>query len=350
MVATIVLGFVHGWIRFGLTDWALYNRLIGLGFILCYLLTGALATATAGALGTKTLVRGFAVACATAVFAQWLAEFFLDADSMATFEWYAWEFSGLIGNRNAFATALVLALAVSVPNGGLWVGRSGRLIHALVLGLVGWGIYLSASRAGALALFALLIFLVSIPSCRRQLRLLLGGGIAVGIVFLLVDILADAILGRNVGTSLGAAVNEFKMLTDIQSDRIASLLGGLRMWLDHPVFGAGLGAFMNEHVGKTGAPLVIHNGFLWLLAEFGVIGFATFLAMPGLITIQILRTRRWRDDWANVAAMGCIITLGVMSLTHDVAYQRPYWLLVGAFIACPGLLTAVLKRGSQASA
>ncbi len=349
MIATIVLGFIHGWIRFGVTDWALYNRLVGLGIVLCYLLTGALATASAGGLGTKTLARGFAVACATTVFAQWLAAFVLDADAMATIGWYSWQFSGMLGNRNAFALALVLALAVSVPNAGLWVGRGGMVIHTLVLGLIAWGIYLSGSRAGAVALIALLIFLLLIPSCRKPLWRLPAGSIAIGIVFLLVDAICDAILGMNVGTSLGAAAHEFKSLTVVQSDRMASLTAGLHMWFDDPIIGAGLGAFMHEQITQTGTPLVIHNSFLWLLAEFGVVGFVTFLVVPGLIVAQILRMPRWTDDWSNVAALGCIVVLTVISLSHEVAYQRPFWLLVGMLIACPGVLTTTFRRARPAS-
>jgi O-antigen ligase len=342
MIATIVLGFIHGWIRFGVTDWALYNRLVGLGIVLCYLLTGALATASASGLGAKILARGFAVACAMIVFAQWLAAFFLDADAMATIGWYSWQFSGMLGNRNAFATALVLALAVGVTNSGLWAGRGGAIIHALVLGLIAWGIYLSGSRAGAMALIALLVFLLFIPSCRKHLWRLPAGSVAIGIVFLFVD-------AMNVGTSLGAAAHEFKLLTDVQSDRVASLMGGLHMWMDHPIIGAGLGAFMHEQITQTGTPLVIHNSYLWLLAEFGVVGFVTFLALPGLIVAQTLRMPRWTDDWPSVSVLGCIVVLATISLSHDVAYQRPFWLLVGMLIARPGVLTATFRRARPAS-
>jgi O-antigen ligase len=344
MAATLIFGFFHGWIRFGLTDWALYNRLVGLGIVLCYLLTGALATASAGSFGTRTLVRALIVSCATIVFAEWLATFFLDSDAMVATGWFWWQFSGLLGNRNAFALVLLLALAVGATNVTLWQGRRGAMLNALILGLLAWGVYLSGSRAGAMAGIALLVFLFVIPLCRKRLWRPAAGAAVVAAAFWLGDAIFKAINGTAGGTSFGSAVRTLGRFADVQSDRMASLVGGLQMWLDHPVFGGGLGAFMHDQLAETGIPLVIHNSFLWLLAEFGVIGFVAFLAAPGLIVVRTLRTPRWVTDWPSVAAMACIVVLAVVSLTHDVAYQRVFWLLIGALVARPGALKAAQKR------
>jgi hypothetical protein len=74
-----------------------------------------------------------------------------------------------------------------------------------------------------------------------------------------------------------------------------------RSALDHPVFGAGLGAFRNQMIlTLDGLPLVIHSTAVWLLAELGIVGFLIFAESftPG-----------------------------------DMLYQRTFWLLIGAALA-----------------
>src|SRR6185295_11755407 len=53
-------------------------------------------------------------------------------------------------------------------------------------------------------------------------------------------------------------------------DRMASLRAGWAMFIDHPILGSGLGAFLQEYKSTSGAPLVIHSTPLWLLAETGI--------------------------------------------------------------------------------
>lgn len=344
MAATVILGFFHGWLRFGLTDWALYNRLAGMGIVLCYLLTGALATAAAGNFGTRTLVRALVIAGAAIVIAQWIASLSVDPKALAPVGWYSWQFSGLLGNRNAFALALVLVVAVAASGVELWPGRRGAVLHALALGFLSWGVYLSSSRTGAIAAATLLIFLIAIPRCRKHLVRLAAGAAVVAGLFALGDAVAALVRGPDAAAKFGSAVQALGRFAAVQSDRMTSLLDGYQMWLEHPIIGGGLGAFMRDQLERTGVPLVIHNSYLWLLAEFGVVGLIAFLAAPGLIIVRTLRKPRWTSDWPSVAAIACILVLAVVSLSHDVAYQRVYWLLIGALIACPGALKAALRR------
>lgn len=344
LVATVVLGFFHGWIRFGLTDWALYNRLVGLGIVLAYLLTGALATASAGSFGTRTMVRALAIACITVVFAQWVGSYVLDREATAAIGWHSFQFSGLLGNRNAFATTLLLVLAVAATGTELWRGRRGVALHALTLGLLSWGVYLSGSRGVTLAAIALLVFLALIPQCRKPLLRAVVGAAVVAVVFFLSDAVADLVRDPTKGMEFGWALRMVDRYGIVQTGRMESLSGGLQLWLEHPMIGGGLGAFMHDWITKTGSPLVIHNSFIWMLAEFGVIGLITFLAAPGLIVARTLMTPRWTKDWPSVAALACILVLIVVSLTHDVAYQRVFWLLIGALVARPGALKFALKQ------
>ena len=65
-------------------------------------------------------------------------------------------------------------------------------------------------------------------------------------------------------------------------ERLISILGGLKLFLEYPAFGAGLGAFRNQMIFVSSSqPLLIHSTALWLLAELGMIGLLAF-AVPAI--------------------------------------------------------------------
>ncbi len=50
-------------------------------------------------------------------------------------------------------------------------------------------------------------------------------------------------------------------------ERLLTIAGGLKLFVENPLFGAGLGAFSLQTLATHGKPLVIHSTALWLLAE-----------------------------------------------------------------------------------
>ena len=66
---------------------------------------------------------------------------------------------------------------------------------------------------------------------------------------------------------------------------------GLKMFLAHPLFGAGLGAFVESVARMQEPPLLIHSTPLWLLAETGIFGFGAFAAPFVLLLRGALRQR-----------------------------------------------------------
>jgi hypothetical protein len=73
---------------------------------------------------------------------------------------------------------------------------------------------------------------------------------------------------------------------------------------------------------------LIHSTSVWLLAELGIIGFATF-ATPAAYALAVELRRRRADSAGQLIAL-CLVALGVMSLPADMLYQRTFWLLFGA--------------------
>jgi hypothetical protein len=108
-------------------------------------------------------------------------------------------------------------------------------------------------------------------------------------------------------------------------ERLVSIIGGLNLFWDHPVFGAGLGAFRNQMIlTLDGLPLVIHSTAVWLLAELGIVGFLIFavsfthiffkewksapsirLLLSSFCALAVLRSCRDRATCFTSAHSGC---------------------------------------------
>ena len=72
-------------------------------------------------------------------------------------------------------------------------------------------------------------------------------------------------------------------------ERIASLQGALKIFLDHPIFGGGLGLFVAERLRQFGKTLVIHSTPLWLLAETGIVGLFVVATLFARVLISEFR-------------------------------------------------------------
>ncbi len=104
------------------------------------------------------------------------------------------------------------------------------------------------------------------------------------------------------------------------------------MFWDHPVFGAGLGAFRNQLIPTLeGLPLLIHSTAVWLLAELGIVGFLVF-AVPFMYVFF----KEWKYapiDQTSAFIVLCLAGFAVMSGPGDMLYQRTFWFLIGAALA-----------------
>ena len=348
LAAAVAAAFLIGFARFGLTEWALVNRLTGTGVAFCFLLSGAFLTLSAGEAGVRRLVRALAVTLALIVAVEFTVR-------LAGFrpESLAWDFPtpvGFLANRNAWAFMLCAALgaylAIENPRGArLWLAA-----------LLATAVILTASRAGFVALGAMLAYLAIV---RRVEAVQMVAATAVTFVSIgVIEIAAPlvwahvsalGVVGAPSGGGASASIASAKVATvlqhfdEIEPDRWASLIGGWRLFLEHPIFGAGLGAFMHEQIQSTGQPLVIHSTFLWLLAEFGVLGALMFLAPAILIMRQVFTDREWRDSPNAQALVAVFLVAGAFGLAHDMAYQRIVWLMIGMFAARPAGLRSMLR-------
>jgi uncharacterized membrane protein YbhN (UPF0104 family) len=330
-LAAVGVGFLIGWHRHGLTDWALYNRLLGAAVLAAYLYCGASAVALGGHAGRQALVRAYILGVATILVAEWAIRTIAPIVGQTLRSAEIHHYLGFVKNANAFNVQILVALALLLSGLPKWRETHPQLFAGLG-GILLTGVFYVNSRGGFGVAAILLGFLLTTRSFR--LLPLLGATACVLAVSLLPALWGapgPAILPFGLGAA-GAS------LAEVMAARAANLGEALRLWLDHPILGSGLGAFVADHIRTSGVPQVINSTYLWLLAELGIVGFAAFLAVPLMVLRAVLHDRNWRSDPVAVATIGCLIVLSATSLLHDIAYRRSLWLIMGALLARPNVL------------
>jgi hypothetical protein len=158
--ALIFVGFLIGWMKVGLTFWALNGRVVGWFIILGYLSLGYLVVAYTGFRGIRVIAETL-VASATAIvlwhaISRYLYQHGFDVglDPPLNFE-------GFSGNRNAFVFQLLVAMSLLLSyarvyldkassNSAMW--RTAILLAILIVGIIWTG-----SRAGMLTCACILL-------------------------------------------------------------------------------------------------------------------------------------------------------------------------------------------------
>lgn len=327
LAASLVLlvAFAIGVAHMGVTAWALSNRLLGWFVLLGYAALGAWFVGQHGRHGLRRLVD-YLAACAAAIVLAQITLRVLAGVGWAPFALTA-NFEGYAANRNAFAFQMLICaaglLAWAPPR-----ARLGRFSwHDLTLGIVLAGVWLSQSRA-ALGTAVVMLLLAWRLAPTGRAAVLLGVGLAAAVVVALTawNHLAQAMFSH-AGLGLALASPGYDSL------RWDSIRQGLRLWLDAPLFGAGLGVFLHDSARWFEVPMVIHSTPVWWLAELGAAGFAVFAG--GLLAVAAWGWRRGHAPGNAPARLALLLALAfaVFGLAHDIFAQRIFWFVLGAALA-----------------
>jgi hypothetical protein len=323
ILATLVLGIslLLGAERFGWTTWAVTNRFLGWFVLLAYATTGALIVRDAKTEGFRLLLLTFVGA--TAAIAGIEIILVLLADSGLHVPVAPRNAAGFSLNHNFFAFQLLMALAAAIS-----VVR-GSSLRIVVLTILLTGLWFAGSRSGWIATVALLATAFYLHAVNvREISVAVT---CVAIAALFATLLPDIVYGL---TGLVVERNLPEMVPSAASteERLISILGGLKLFVEHPIFGAGLGAFRNQMIFVASPqPLLIHSTAVWLLAELGVIGLLVF-AVPATYAFA----NEWvhaRKETASMLIVLCFVAFAVMATPADMLYQRTFWLLVGTALA-----------------
>jgi len=342
--ALLLVGFVNGWAKIGVTQWALGARLMGWLILLGYLSAGYLIAAHAGAKGARRMGETLVATAVLVVFWQVLkrilAQYGWDVGQAPTLN-----FEGYSGNRNAFAFQLLAVTVWLLAYSRLYMRRGdiayriGELWStALPLSILLVGLVWTGSRAGVLTGAIILV----------------AGGLT-GMIdrkTLIRGVLLATLLWVGVWLTGQYATQDSPIQTAVSGDisnqeRWATFLHAVELWRQSPVIGAGLGVFVMQSPDWFGRTLVIHSTPLWILAEFGLLGVIVF----GWVFIKLAR-------YALPAGLGnsmpyraafllLLLMFSVFSLAHEMFYQRILWLMVGALLALPGKPTVPERQNGR---
>jgi O-antigen ligase len=329
--AAVAVAFLIGWAYFGVTDWALTNRLLGWFVLLGYGATGALIATRAGNGGYETLLRTLVLSGAVVAGVD-IVLLVLKLSGLNL---------GLVGSRicgfamnpNAFAFQLCMCFAAA-----LIVFRERTL--PWVLAVILTALWCTGSRAG---FGTILVLALAAIVLRPRLRYPVATAAVIAacatlilsnLPLILSWIAPDGVFVHSPKLKIESAFTGTSEISN--AERLMTLEGGLRLFLAHPIFGAGLGAFVSDYFQESGKVQVIHSTPLWLLAEFGVVGTAIMM-LP--IVRAFLREWSLRRVGSDIGFVLILVILGfvVMSSVHELMYQRMFWLLLGAGMAMMGV-------------
>lgn len=356
----IVFAFVRGALEVGVTQWALASRLMGWVVLLGYISIGYLLIRYAGYRGLRRFIETiFATGFVIVIFQiclRWAHVMGWEGTFPVTSN-----FQGYSGNRNAFAFQLLLCSAAILAYSGFYE-RSGRrgLVRAgkvqndsrsslfrfpkgwtprwallvFIQGVLLLGIYYTGSHGG---LITGAILLVAAWAWNLADRRFVVGSIIIGAVcwffpkavfwlykqtISLFHVLDSSLVSRGAkmtGTSR----------SDIsgQTERLDSIIKGLDMWWDNPVFGVGLGVFFQNSTMWFDRPVLIHSTPIWILSEFGLFGFIIFLWAFYLV-VRFLRIDGFGSS-TNRLITFVLLVFSIFCLVHEIFYQRLFWLILG---------------------
>ncbi|MBI4951893.1 MAG: O-antigen ligase family protein [Myxococcales bacterium] len=244
----------------------------------------------------------------------------------------------LTANPNDLALVLNLLLPLTLA---LFHAHKRWSVRALLLGVMGLeaaGIVATFSRAGFLTL--LVVAVAHVLSTLRGARRIWG---AVGVAGALVLV---AVLPGNYGQHLGT-------VTDISSDPTGSaqerwtLMGAaLRVVVAHPVCGVGLGMNIIPITEDVGGWRMVHNVYLQVAADLGLVGLALFLALflgCWWRLRTLLRERAGRGGArAGLAHLArglelSLLAFAVAALFHPAAYHFYVFYVGGLALAARGI-------------
>jgi O-antigen ligase len=126
--------------------------------------------------------------------------------------------------------------------------------------------------------------------------------------------------------------------------RRESVLLGVQAWLQHPLFGGGLGTFLHNRETAGLQAVVIHSVPVWFLAEMGLVGLAAY----GFFAVSILFCGLVAMRRKDPRATGLIIAVTVfvlMGLVHDLFFQRSFWFASGLMLLLAGEVSVRPQNG-----
>lgn len=264
--------------------------------------------------------------------------------------------TGPIGDPNFFAQIMIVLIPIAVER----MLHERRLPLKILAGLAGalsiLAVIFTFSRGGFLAVAVVLaVLFVIYPPRPLQLAVIIGLGI--GMFSLIPSSYFDRVLTlRDLLPNQSGAV-DIRTDNSIQG-RASQYLTAWVMFKENPLVGIGLNNFafryseFNKEIGlaPSAGSRSVHNLYLEVLTETGILGLSIFSTMIGFAFRSILTARRKFSeaghlDYAHLVtglAIGFIGYLVAAFFIH-AAFPRYLYLLLGVMFALPAIAEQVQK-------
>lgn len=366
-----VFAFVRGVEEIGVTQWAFASRLMGWLVLLGYLSIGYLLVSLSGTHGLRRfaeiMISTVVIVVLFQIVSRWLTYVGFDTFPIGV------NFEGYSGNRNAFALQLlvcsVLVLSystvqfrfdrqtshntatlesITVSRQWSWLRgllRPRRVLFSLLHGIILGGIIFTGSLGGFVTGIVLLaIAWVLRLADRRLIELSV-------LVCLVIWQMPQVISWIQEQFGFDGAGNLERMIsTHFSGDeshyvRWQTYVKGFEMWRESPLFGAGLGVFIEQSTQWIDRPTVIHNTAIWILAELGLFGLVIFL-WAFYVLVRFLRQDGTPLPTHRMVLM-LLLVFSVFSMVHEIFFQRVFWLALGAGVALSASTPRVRAAASK---
>ena len=310
------------------TSWAIVNKYAG---ILLLLLLYLMVVQYAGSLRSiwriaQVLVLGVVLQASVALPLYFAGLFYAPL--------HVARIQALAGDPNAYGGLLVVALALHWST----VYSPGRLVPRLLswpvtLVLMG-NLVFSFSRSGWIA-YAFLVCAILVLRPRAWPHVVLP--IVLGSMFV-------AVFMR------GYFVNSILPLMlrpDQVSGRMTIIENAVHAFVQHPIFGGGLGSYLAEQ------DVQVHNSFFWMLADVGMVGALALVGLVGVLAVRGYKAYRAVGDDYRGLVIGLFIshlTMIGLSLGIEALYQRTWWVVMALLNACWVLTVRRAEATAKATA
>lgn len=241
---------------------------------------------------------------------------------------------------------LALTLALSIPLSfylAVRARRSRAWIYWLQIAMALLTILLSASRTGFVtACLAISIVPLGAKYMRRVERRLIAVG-TVGVVAATMAVV-PATSWKRIAT-IGSEVESGSF-----NSRSLIWSAGFAEFRQHPLAGVGAGAYPRAVEPVMGWPtwwrVVAHNTFFSVLVETGIVGFALFVTVLGMLVAAVKRMVGL--DRLLWAVMFAVWAVGVNTLSWEL--RKPTWLLFALVLAAARLTVAERQAAAAETA
>jgi len=231
--------------------------------------------------------------------------------------------AGIAADQNVVSFTLGFGLIVVfarllTPGGGLWMRTAGWL----AMGLGVYALLLLASRGVtvAVAVTILALFARVLTDVRRSVPLVVAA-VVIGTAVLALPG-SDALLNRFDEANLSTA-NERLPLWQAAAASIADS-GPFEVLL-----GQGFESSRDVILAAHSSTSAVHNAYLQVAVEFGLVGLAAFLALHVGLLLRFWRSR----SWMGLYAIGAMTFMLMANLSLDTPDGFLYWVAIGHLMA-----------------